>query len=184
MHGITIPIHIDIGGNVYFEYDNVLHQLNIDHNNAPYFIRDRFPEIPVNPCTPSCIGKLQLDSTFVQNYYYPEDGGHTCIGDHEYEQDQYDEIYFAFFENGLHFDIKNRCLESNDVDYTTSEAAYDTLIYDSKNSLVFRTKLVGDVCVYRVSLYLDGKITVRIMCDRIINTYQLVIKTHLECQKI
>lgn len=33
---LNVDIHFDICGNLYFEYNNLIYQVNIDHKNVPY----------------------------------------------------------------------------------------------------------------------------------------------------
>lgn len=84
-----IPIHIDTHGNLYFEVNKNLFQLNIDKNDDPYFDVGNY-EIVSNEVE-IMKGKIVKSNKFVDDTYFPEDNGHNFIGTEKEEEPSHDE---------------------------------------------------------------------------------------------
>lgn len=153
-----VPIHIDVNGNLYFEINNALFQLNVDRNDDPCMEQGNYEIIPDSELLITK-GKIIKSEKFVDDKYFPEDNGHTLVDDTQQSSEEfsesYDDSYFSFYETGCHMDIHSR--ENGQV-----LALYDVFLYDDSDTcnhpqLVFQTKLQHENAIYRVALYTSGK---------------------------
>jgi hypothetical protein len=175
-----ISIHVDTKGNLYFEYLNNLFQLNIDKNNEPYLESGNY-EIIENDNN-IIKGKIFESSDFQDDNYFLEDNGHAIVYSYEFEDDQHndnEENPFIFCDNGLNLEIKER-------NFGDINALYDIFIYDDTDEdehskLIFQTKLLNEICIYRVALYKSGKIFFRPIGCFVEKTYDLHIHNNEIC---
>ena len=179
-----IPIHIDTKGNLYFEYLNQLFQLNVDRNNDPYLESGNY-EI-VNKKVKLCKGKIYETGEFQNDSHFTEDNGHSIVYSYEIEDDQHDELEenpFVFCNKGLNLEIYDR--NNGDIN-----ALYDVFIYDDSNSeehakLLFKTKLLNEICIYRVAIYKNGKFFFRPIGCFVEKTYELHLENNeVICKKV
>ena len=101
------------------------------------------------------------DDEPIMKRYYPEDEQYNEFVDDEDEYLEINEGYFAFsFESNA----KGRDPDSMLRDIDDNEALYDTIVYDGTpehNTLLFKTRLVNDLTIYRLIIYTNGQLVFR-----------------------
>ena len=159
---IRIKIHIDVHGNLYFDHDGKIYQLNVDRNNEPYLddgdyhiITDHY--IDENKRENTYIGKIVKSEVFVNERYFPEDNGNTLVGNNTPDDDElYKEPEFTFYK----FNELDERFRMDDRENGEINALYDTFIYEKnddiekKSHLIFRTKMQDETSIYRVNVYI------------------------------
>lgn len=153
-----IPIHVDSHGNLYFEFANKLFQLNVDEHNQPYFIENTY-DITTLDSLRQFDGKIVKANVF-NSEYFPEENGYKIVSDDdEYDDEVYDEGIIKFYDNDSKLKIYDR--NGGNID-----AIYDVFVYN-ENELVFETKWINDVTIYRTVIYSNGDFYFRLLgCDR------------------
>lgn len=178
-----VTVHIDTKGNLYFEHLNQLFQLNVDRDNDPYLESGNYEIINQSVEIPK--GQIYETGEFKSDNYFMEDNGHTIVHSYEIEEDQHDETDenpFIFCDKGLTLEI----FERNNGDIN---ALYDIFIYDDSDDdghskLIFQTKLLNEICIYRVALYRSGKFFFRPIGCFVERTYELHIENNnIICKK-
>lgn len=151
-----IPIHIDTNGNLYFESNGNLFQLNVDPNNEPILESGNYDVVQENEIYIQK-GKLVKTEKFVDDRYMPEDNGYSLVSD--LVEDEFDETneetQIEFYDTENKFTIQER--ENGQI-----ASLYDVFVYDDTESnnlskLIFRTKLHDEIPSYRVIIYTSGK---------------------------
>lgn len=152
-----VLLHVDINGNLYFNFNEKMYQLNIDENDNPileigeYNIMD---DIKIYTK-----GKIIKSEKFENDDYFQEDNGHDLIDENNDYYDEYEDIdetpFFKFYDSESKIDIHNR--ENGHI-----LALYDIFLYDNisqpeQEKLIFQSKLQNEISIYRVALYTNGK---------------------------
>lgn len=187
----TIPIHIDINGNIYLAFMNNLYQLCVENDN-PYLDQgnynivvkdnfdvddsDDFDGVYSEKCIEGQqrhrVGKMTRSHTFYDDKYFPEENGYTFS--HKEDDSLENDSYFIFYGKDLHPKERN----NGDV-----QALYDTFIYDDNDkdntSLVFCSKMQNEMSIYRCCIYTSGKIYFRPIGCAVEKNYELSIKDNI-----
>jgi hypothetical protein len=188
----NILVHLDICGNVYFEYNNNISQLCIDRNDEPYLDFADYPIIEPNDESSEVVrGTIIATDTFKDDRYFVEDNGKTFTRKNikdEYELELEDpylddaEIYFIFYEKNGESTIPHR--QNGDI-----PALYDTYIYDDttdeSSNLIFSAKINTENSIYRAIIYKSGKFYFRPIGCTSEKSYRLqIIDDKVICEKI
>ena len=169
----NIKVCVDVNGNLYFEYNNTMYQLNVDKNDEPYFEQNNFNVIEIEDIKPS-VNKLVKSNKFISNEYIVEDNGYDFDSNNYYEYcfDDEEVIPFIFYDNNSSIIVEHR----KGGEYN---ALYDTFIYktinDNAPELIFRTQSSDNLSIYRVVLYTGGKFCFRAIGNMIEHKYELSI---------
>jgi hypothetical protein len=180
-----LSIHIDTYGNLYFEHNHKLFQLNVDKNNRPYFESGEYNIIEEGKRYRN-FGKIIKLSKLNDSKYFVEENEYSFIrtNDDIYAGEEYaDDIDrmnnppFEFYKSD-EYDIEIAEREFGQID-----ALYDIFIYEENNTktnkeskLVFRSELPHEFCTYRVCIASHCKFYFRSHGMTTEHSYEIVIE--------
>lgn len=144
---ISIPIHIDTNGNLYFEFKKKLFQLNVDKNDDPIFEEGNYEIISDQPTQ---LGEIVKSNYFGDEKYFPEDNCHSLKDEFSDNDSEDEEEYFTFYKSNKEIDFPIYERENGHI-----LALYDIFIYHNEE-LIFQSKLKNGMCCYRVLLQTNG----------------------------
>lgn len=178
---INIPILFDCNGNLYLEYANQLHQLNVDLGNNPCFYSGNFKIIEDSENIPEFgIIMRSLHTTNCHDDLSIEDRGY--IYDLQKKRDYFDEMCESFgYQNEencfVFYQAPQYKINVRDREYGYVDALYDAYIYNDLEipDLIFHSELKGETCTYRVCIYENGQFFFRSHGSNIENKYELCV---------
>ena len=155
INGKTIFISMDPYGNVYFEFNSIISQLNVDRDNNPYTDPGNYSIITMNTkINKQKIGDDVQYADDIDNDKYVDDDyvieldsdGNEILCD-----DDNDNPQFIFHYSDDSIEINER--ENGDI-----AALYDTDIYDLNNYLILRATSGDNRSIYKLRVHIDGSI--------------------------
>lgn len=172
---INSEVSLDINGNCYITVQDVIYQVNVDGKNKLVFETGDYsileePKVKLSKITASeqllkrkVVEKLKnIDEEELQNLeddidnvnektyedvYFKEDNDYY---EEEVNDNLSDDVYFEFLSNDLKTNLKIHDRENGDI-----VALYETLIYDRNGLLSMKSKLIGEIPIYRLLVYPD-----------------------------
>lgn len=171
INGQIWDMNVDVCGNFYLSRDDKSYQLNFDGLGIPYFENGSFDI--VEQCEPN-FGKIKQDANTKNEEFFREDDGYKFVHDEQNELDfgqEYDEMneYVTCYDNGS--GIKP-CYRKNGL----FVALYEVYIYDEKNNLIFRTKIINGMCIYKICIYKNGDVHFRPVSKKVSECRKLKIE--------
>jgi hypothetical protein len=158
INGKTIFISMDEYGNVYFEFNSMISQLNVDRDNNPYADPGNYDIITMN----AKINKQKLTDDIQEE---PTDNDKYVDDDYIIELDSDgNEILYEDNDNPKFiFHYSNNEIEINERENGDVSALYDTDIYDLNNILILRATSEDNSSIYKLRILLNGLIYFKCM---------------------
>lgn len=193
INNINVPVHIDMGGNLYLEHNERLHQLNISAHNEPYFDVGEYGIINIEDKYQN-YGIIAKSDKFKNDKYFVEENNYNFTNKYndDYMGIEYVDDTYCINNSKFIFYKDDRC-NVNIYDRTNGQinALYDIFIFERINTdergndvisgndnlkLIIHSEIPNELCIYRVCLTTDGKFYFRIHGNENEYAYELLIE--------